>query len=214
MNSQRKAVAVREAVKLVLNAGCGPFETDRLHPVFRGSGWRQIRLDIDERVAPDIVGSILDLNQVSSASCDAIFCSHNLEHLHTHEVPSAIFEFRRVLNPRGFALITCPDLEEVAHLIIEGGIEKTAYQSPAGPITALDMIYGHSASIQLGNPFMAHNTGFTVERLGRVLIEGGFSEALVTKGAGYNLWALALMPQADKNSIVELMQKNSLDFSA
>jgi len=39
--------------KQVLNVGCGPRRRDAPHPVFRG--WREIRLDVDSAVAPDIV---------------------------------------------------------------------------------------------------------------------------------------------------------------
>jgi len=199
-------------VKRVLNVGCGPEEIDRLHAAFRGEDWSEVRYDIDQRVRPDVVGSITDLGAVGDTRFDAIWCSHNLEHLHTHEVPRALAEFRSVLAPDGFALICTPDLESIAEMIVHGRLEDVAYHSPAGPITPLDMLYGLSSAIARGNDFMAHHTGFTTERLGRLLVEAGFSEALIKRGSGFDLWALALMPDSNKEVILRHFQAHQLDL--
>jgi len=196
----------------VLNTGCGAYSPERLHATFRNSGWKEVRFDIDQAVNPDILGSIVDMSKIESGSFDAIWCSHNLEHLHTHDIPKALAEFNRVLKPDGFALIATPDLEAIAELIVNGRLEDTAYQSPAGPITALDMLFGLSTSIARGNLFMAHNTGFTADRMGRVLIETDFAEVLVKRGAHFDLWALALMPDADKDSILAHLRASNLDL--
>jgi SAM-dependent methyltransferase len=196
----------------VLNVGCGAYSPRGLHPAFRNASWKEVRLDIDPNVKPDLVGSITGMEAVLDADFDAIWSSHNLEHLHSHEIARAVAEFRRVLKPDGFALITCPDLEAVAELVVSGRAEDAAYQSPAGPITALDMLYGHSASIEQGNPFMAHNTGFTADRLGRLLVDGGFAEALVIQGSCFDLWALALMPNANKAELLIRLETHRLNF--
>jgi SAM-dependent methyltransferase len=198
----------RALQKRVLNTGSGPSDREKLHPAFRTSGWSEVRLDIDTRVAPDLVGSVTDMRAFApDASFDAIWSSHNVEHLHTHEVLTTFHEFTRVLKPDGFALITCPDLQAVARLVAEGKMEQTVYVSPAGPITPLDMMFGHSASIAAGNVFMAHNTGFTAERLGRVGLDAGFAEVRIGKGRFYDIWALALMPQADLEFIAQLFRE-------
>jgi SAM-dependent methyltransferase len=184
----------------------------RLHPAFRSSGWTEVRYDIDERLRPDIVGSIVHLEAVETAAFDAIWCSHNLEHLHSHDVPKALREFRRVLKPDGFALITAPDLEAIAELVCDGRLEEVAYHSPAGPVTALDMLYGLSVAIERGNHFMCHNTGFTIERLGRLLVESNFAEVLVKRGSAYELWALALMANANKQDVLSYLRANALDL--
>ena len=88
-------------------------------------------------------------------------------------------EFKRVLKPDGFALVTSPDLEAVASLILDRGLDQVAYTSPAGPITPLDMLFGHSASIAGGYPAMAHKTGFTGASLGRRFVDAGFPIVLV-----------------------------------
>ena len=199
-------------MKQVLNVGSGPYDRERLHPAFRNSDWAEVRYDIDKLVQPDIVGSIVDLGAIGDATFDAIWCSHNLEHLHSHDVPRALAEFRRVLKRDGFALIATPDLEAIAELVVNGHLDDVAYRSPAGPITALDMLFGLSSAISRGNLFMSHNTGFTADRLGRLLIESGFAEALAKRGPGYDLWALGLMPEAGREDLLLHLWDNQLDF--
>src|SRR5665647_349132 len=161
-------VGQTKSLKRVLNAGSGPYAAGKLHPVFVRDEWQEIRTDIDPQVNPDRVSSITDLrSSFVSRSFDAIWSSHTLEHLYAHEVPSALAEFKRVLKPDGFALITSPDLEAVASLILDHGLDHVAYTSPAGPITPLDMLFGHSDSIASGHLYMAHKTGFTCASLRR-----------------------------------------------
>jgi SAM-dependent methyltransferase len=183
--------------RLLLHVGCGPARPDKLHPFFRRPGWTELRLDIDPQVRPDIVASIVDLGCVESGSVDAVWSSHNLEHLYEHEVRKALAEFVRVLRPDGFMLCTTPDLVRVAAEIAAGRLEDTLYVSPAGPITAVDVLFGLRTSVSAGNAFMAHRTGFSAERLGRLMLEAGFHEAQTWEGNAFDLWGLGLMPLTD-----------------
>ena len=159
-----------------------------------------------------MVSSITDMrSSFAPQSFDAIWSSHTLEHLYAHEVPSALAEFKRVLKPDGFALITSPDLEAVASLIVEHGLDHVAYTSPAGPITPLDMLFGHSASITRGHLYMAHKTGFTCASLGRSFVDAGFPIVLV-KREGLDLWVLGLMQKADQASIQDKLFSAGLDL--
>jgi SAM-dependent methyltransferase len=205
-----KMPAARE--KRVLNAGSGPPTSRQLHRVFRCRAWREVRLDIDPQTEPDVVGSITDMSAVlPAASFDAVWSSHSLEHLHRHEVPAALKEFRRVLRPDGFALVTSPDLETVAAYLLQHGPDHIVYTSPMGPITAHDMLFGHARSIALGKSFMAHNTGFTCASLGRLLLEAGFPVVLVKRDS-LSLWALALMEEADKRAVQHELEAADLDM--
>ncbi|MCJ2043489.1 class I SAM-dependent methyltransferase [Methylobacterium sp. J-078] len=195
------------AQKRVLNTGSGHYRPEKLHQAFHGGRWSEVRLDIDSSVKPDVVGSVRDMRAFASdGSYDAIWSSHNVEHLHSHEVSPTFREFTRVLNPEGFALITCPDLEAVARLVADNREDEIMYVSPAGPITPLDMLFGHSASVAAGNHFMAHNTGFTADRLGRVALAAGFREVRIMKGSFCDIWALALMPKARLDQITPLFE--------
>ena len=93
-------------MKTFLHVGCGPKRKDRTTSGF--ADWNELRFDINEFVQPDLVGTMTDMSSVSTESVDAVFSSHNIEHLYPHEVPVALSEFLRVLKPDGFALITCP----------------------------------------------------------------------------------------------------------
>nr|WP_019367388.1 class I SAM-dependent methyltransferase [Pseudomonas luteola] len=182
--------------KTLLHIGCGTAGPERLPECFKSSIWREVRLDINPNVKPDIVASLTDMSAVEDASVDAVWSSHNLEHLEGFEVPGALAEIRRVLKPCGFALITLPNLQRIAQLIAEGRGEEVIYTSPAGPITPLDMLFGHQASLARGNRYMGHRTGFTAERLGNKLTEAGFEEVRVLKGRSFDLWAVAVVPAA------------------
>jgi SAM-dependent methyltransferase len=180
--------------RVVLHVGCGPYKPEKLHSVFRKEGWRELRLDINPEVTPDIVASMLSMPMVQEGSVDAVWSSHNIEHLYAHEVGVALAEFQRVLRPGGFALITLPDLQAIAELVAADKLEDTAYVSPAGPIAPLDMIFGHGASIARGNAFMAHNTGFTARTLAQALARAGFVRIDVKRGKSYDLWAVGYKP--------------------
>jgi predicted SAM-dependent methyltransferase len=198
--------------KRVLNAGSGPLSARQLHPVFREGLWQQVRLDIDPQTKPDVVGSVTDMTGLlPSEDFDAIWSSHSLEHLYAHEVPSALSEFRRILKPEGFALITSPDLEAIATLYLAHGLNHIAYTSPMGPITPHDMIFGHSGSIARGRTYMAHKTGFTCAVLGQLLLDAGFPIVLA-RGERFDLWILALMHKADKAAIQSELKAAGLDM--
>lgn len=197
----------------VLNAGAGPRSNSGLPRCFRTPDWTEVRLDLDAGVEPDVVGSVTDLrSHFGDGTFDAIWCSHNLEHLHDHEVSLAIAAFRRVLKPDGFAVVTCPDLEAVAESLLAIGLDGKAYDAPVGPITVHDMIFGHGGSIAGGNGFMAHRTGFTQDRLGAKATEAGFGGVRVGRGGAYDLWAVLPMDGCDAARVAALVRDTPLAF--
>jgi protein O-GlcNAc transferase len=98
------------SLKTVLHVGPGCRNSDsKLPEAYHVDEWLEIRLDIDATNEPDILGSMLDMSAVVSASVDAIYSARNIEHVFAHEVQHVLAEFFRVLKPSGFVLITCPD---------------------------------------------------------------------------------------------------------
>lgn len=186
----------------VLHVGCGPYGREMLPPLFRGPGWREIRLDIDPAVRPDVVSSITDMHALADGQVDAVYSSHNIEHLYAHEVPLALREMHRVLTPDGFLLITLPDLQEVARYVAEGRLDQTLWMSSAGPIAPIDILYGHRPPLAKGNAFMAHRTGFTGGTLAAALIGAGFAAAVVQRSpANCALTAIAFRTRPDNGRL-------------
>ena len=191
-------------MKTFLHVGCGPKRKDQTTAGF--ADWNELRFDIDESVQPDMVGTMTDMSSVSSESVDAVFSSHNIEHLYPHEVPVALSEFLRVLKPDGLAVITCPDLQTVCALVAEDKLTEPAYTSPAGPIAPLDILYGHRPAMATGNLFMAHRCGFTKKVLTATLQASGFkSVASMSRGHPYfDLWALATKAELNEEELLAL----------
>jgi tetratricopeptide (TPR) repeat protein len=182
----------------VLHIGCGAYAREKLPPLFRNPGWREVRLDIDPAVRPDFVASMTDMPVIADASVAAVYSSHNLEHLYPHEVPLALHEIHRVLKPDGFTLIKLPDLQEVARSVAEGKLEDPLYISPMGPIAPIDILYGHRPSMAGGNIFMAHRTGFTGSTLAAALIAAGFAAVMVQRDVpAFALTAVAFRSHPD-----------------
>lgn len=174
--------------KTLLHVGCGRKRLSDLPDYF--AGWREVRYDIDDGCRPDIQGDITDLNAVGDATADAIWSSHNIEHLFAHEAPLAIAEFRRVLTEDGFLVITCPDLKSACRVAGERGLDATLYTSRMGKITPRDVLFGHQASIRGGGHYMAHKNGFDLQSLNALLTQGGFRKVYGER-KGYELWFIA-----------------------
>ena len=174
-----------------LHVGCAR-KTKKYTP-FADKDWHEIRLDIDPTVEPDLVGTMTDLSAVADQSVDAVFSSHNIEHLYPHEVPVALAEFKRVLKPNGFILITCPDLQSVCALVAQDKLAEPAYQSGQGPISPIDILYGHRTAMEAGNLYMAHKCGFTKKVLANTLQSSGFSSFVKVRPNHFDLWACGMV---------------------
>ncbi len=156
-------------------------------------GWEQLLLDIDPSMGPDIVCDARRLETLEAGIVDAVYCSHNLEHYHHHEVTRVLAGFRHVLKADGFCEILVPDLLEVMRLTVSRGLDldDVLYQSPAGPIMVRDVLYGWGVEIERsGNDFFAHKTGFSQPSLVKVLLGAGFGP-VYAGCANLNVRALA-----------------------
>ena len=194
-------------MKSFLHVGCGAKRKDRTTRGFNTADWTEIRLDIDASVQPDVIGTMTDMSAVASESVDAIYSSHNIEHLYPHEVPLALAEFIRVLKPDGFFVVTCPDMQSVCALIAEDKLTEPAYTSPAGPIAPLDILYGLRSSMARGNLYMAHRCGFTQKVLTGTLQSSGFKTvASMARGRApfFDLFALASKSERPESEMREL----------
>jgi SAM-dependent methyltransferase len=164
---------------VLLHVGCGGAPI----PDWADGHFSEVRLDVDETHSPDVVASMTAMGDIGEF--DAIHCSHALEHLHAHEVDTALAEFRRVLKPDGYAVIFVPDLEGVE------ATDEVLFTAPCGPLTGLDLIYGLRTLIA-DMPYMAHKTGFTTATMTSALARAGFSRFSTRRLENYNLMAVAV----------------------
>ena len=145
-------------------------------------GWEHLLLDIDPAGKPDVVCDARELGKLPAGQFDAVYCSHNLEHYYPHDVPKVIAGFLHVLKDDGFAEVRVPDIKSVVQRWLRDGLDinDVLYQSPAGPITIRDVIYGFGAQIErTGVDFFAHKTGFTPKALADTLTGAGFGEVVI-----------------------------------
>ena len=195
-------------MKSFLHVGCGP-QNKSVIKGFNTDEWKEIRFDIDENVNPDIRGTLTDMSLVSSSSMDAIFSSHNIEHIFSHEVPIALREFFRVLKDDGVVVITCPDLQSVCDAVAKNKLLEPLYVSPAGPISPIDILYGHRGFIANGNVYMAHKCGFTYQTLADAFYEAGFKANYGgSRSQAYDLWLIA----SKNEKSIEDLQNLALEF--
>jgi len=166
----------------VLNVG-GNSKAIALPSIF--DGYEHLLLDIDPRGSPDLLCDARELLTTPAAQYDAIYCAHNLEHYHRHDVKKVLAGFIHVLKPHGFAHIRVPDIMDVmaTTLARDLDLDDVLYQSPAGPIQVLDVLYGFHVEIERsGMDFYAHKTGFSRMLLAKTLTAAGFQKVYIMEG--------------------------------
>ena len=157
--------------KTLLHLGCGPSTIKTAVFAEDLKKYKEYRFDIDKKYDPDICGDITDLSNVPDKTFDVVFTSHTVEHIDFYKVIPTIKQFLRVIKDDGFVRIVVPNLQSLGEKLIEGSLLETLYESDAGPINCLDIIYGHSASILRNGDFMRHKTGFTKKSFSDLLTD-------------------------------------------
>jgi predicted SAM-dependent methyltransferase len=193
-------------MKTFLHVGCGPKDKSQIKG-FNNNNWKEIRFDIDKNVNPDIVGTVTDMKLVKAGSVDAIYSSHNIEHIFPHEVPIALKEFYRVLKDDGIVVITCLDLQAVCELVAKDKLLEPFYESPTGPISPIDILYGHREAIANGFEYMAHKGGFTYSTLNSSFFEAGFKARYggrFQERGEYNLFLVAFKQKVPEEEIKKI----------
>jgi predicted SAM-dependent methyltransferase len=187
--------------------GCGHARKQHTVPGFQSDDWQEIRLDANAGVQPDIVASMTDMSALPDRSMDAVFSSHNIEHLYMQQVDIALTEFHRVLTNNGFLVITCPDMQSVAELIAADQLDEAAYVSPSGPVTPLDIVYGMQSLLVAPDYYMAHRSGFTLRTLIAVVRKAGFTECYgIRRSDQFDLWVLAHKQALSSEALVRLAE--------
>lgn len=164
-----------------------------LHPDFVIPGSTEYRIDCDPDMEPDCVADIRDLTALPAGQGLGVHLSHILEHVRLDEAVPVLIGCHRLLAPEGVLYVQVPNGTAAARMILEDGTPmKVAFVAAAGPITALDMIYGQQEMVRR-LPAMAHQCLYTERLLRDVLLAAGFVdiETHIGEEDGYNLTAIA-----------------------
>jgi hypothetical protein len=174
---------------VLVNLGSGPKGSSPLPAIF--AEWRELRVDIDANAAPDILADATDLSAIESGSADAVWSAHCIEHLYLHQVGTAIAEVYRILADDGFLCVIVPDLQAIAEYIATDRLHEVVYQSPAGSVTAHDILFGFGPFLAQGYSGMAHKCGFTPTLLAQKLREAPFAQIVLRRRANHELAGVA-----------------------
>ena len=189
-------------MKTFLNVGCGPQSESKI----RGfdNNWKEIRLDIDVGVNPDIVGTLTDMKKVETASVDAVHSAYNIDHIYAHQVPIALSEFYRVLKDDGIVFVRCPDIQSVCEAVLQDKLLDPFYETEDGTtIAPLDILFGNREEITECNEYMTKKCGFTYSVLNAAFAESGF-KARYGGRIAFNGAELALVAFKKKKSEEEI----------
>jgi hypothetical protein len=151
---------------------------------------------------------------------DAVYASHMVEHFYRHELSSVLRGFRHVLKHNGYVHIQVPNLKVLFERMVAEGkdIEDVMYVSPAGPIKAVDMIYGLGVFVEVAGEPMTHKNGFTPKSLGTALFANGFPHVFIgTKELDIGAFAFKDRPSAQQVKELNLVyqeQPNVAEIAA
>ncbi len=115
-------------MRTFLHIGCGPKRKDQTTRGFNIPEWRELRLDIDPDVKPDIVGSMMDMSSVEDGGVDAVFSSHNIgaDVGFDPEYPASLDDQFRVRTKNSINLLSMDT--------VDWGISPTQWQRAQYPI--------------------------------------------------------------------------------
>jgi predicted SAM-dependent methyltransferase len=160
-------------------------------------GWKHVLLDIYPGPDVDIVLDATNLTELNPDQFDAVLCSHAIEHLEIHDIPTVLGGMAHVLKPDGMVEIICPNFEWVFDQISAGAqLDDIAYESPSGPIRYRDMLFGYEKEIESGKPYYAHKTAIARQFLEQLLQQAGFEDIETLTEDGCDLHMTARKPLA------------------
>jgi predicted SAM-dependent methyltransferase len=147
------------------------------------AGWEV--LDVREGPHVDHVGNALDLSRFAEGTFAELYASHVLEHFdYVDELPRALGEWFRVLVPGGVLRLSVPDIDILAHLLLQRNVLDVNQR-----FQVMRMIFGgHTHDhdhhrVGLNQDFMAaflDRAGFVkLQRVGRHGLFADTSETVV-----------------------------------
>ena len=171
----------KKIVLNIVNSGAA------LPKTFRSEEWQEIV--VSKEIPNAISLDIRELSALPGESCNVIWNAGSLSYLYAHEVVPVLTECYRILQPKGVLLLQVADLQRIGEIMAQGKLENALYNSPAGPIAAIDLLFGHRGSLSAGNKKAQTHTGFAARTIPHKLTPLGFGEVEVTREG----WMLRVM---------------------
>lgn len=206
------------AKKKFLHVGCGPKRKNSTTKVFNTDDWEELTLDIDPSCNPDFIGTMTDLSMIEDESFDAVYSSHNIEHLFIHDALVAVKEFNRILKKTGYVMIICPDLISTCEQILKKGLFKPLYYtkdpktgglSKESYVSGIDILYGWRPELQKGNYYMAHKSGYDEKGLVSLFRENDFKYIFSTSRKNFfDIQLLAFKDTVDQGLGESLLREH------
>lgn len=192
-----------------LHAACGTGNKSRTTREFDSPNWEEVRMDADSAVNPDVLSSLLDMSMLHDASFDAVFTSHSFERMYAHQVGEALSNIWRVLGDSGYLVLTCADIQSACALVAEDKLLEAAYESPAGTVAPIDILYGFRPALAAGHERYACKCGFTSRALMGTLSQAGFKSQWVARNPHtFTLAALASKQEQPEDMMKELAARH------
>lgn len=192
-----------------LHAACGTNNKARTTRELNTPEWEEVRMDAAPEANPDVVSTLLDMAQLEDASFDAVFTAHSLERLYPHQVGPALANILRVLKDDGYLIVACSDLQAACALIAEDKLLEPAYESPAGPVAPIDILYGFRPALAAGMERHACNCGFTSRALMGTLGQVGFASLWSARNPQtFTLVAIASKKEMSEGLLRELAARH------
>ncbi len=169
--------------KIVASLGYSSAAIGRAHQNFMATAWHELRIDPDENMQADITSQPYHLPMIADASLDGVFIGHTLHRYNFIDAEHVLKEAFRILKDEGTLIATVPDLQLASTYAANDELEAGVYQSPAGAITAIDMLFGFQRAIRTGDLARQHQSGYTMTSLGNLVRDIGFCNLKVQRQA-------------------------------
>ena len=187
----KKRLSTSGDTKRVLHIFSGAKGNERLHKLYTGEGWEEIRMDPFPAHAPDITGSWEELQHVPDTCMDAIWASHCIQRISPIDLTRILEQCLRVLKLGGSMLVTTPDLLSVSKAIWEGKLPTESVHRIGQPIiTPIDLLYGAFRDVPGPVPLI-HKNAFTAPSLGLAFKKAGFFNIEIKRSDDFVLWGIA-----------------------
>ncbi len=170
---------------------CAPDGAEPPTPaVGRTALWRELRVDIGPDDACAALDSLSKLAACAAASVDALYCADTLEQLHDDDLAAMLAQFRRVLKPDGYAVISS------AEGPAQGDASAGHAQDSAGAAASLPPPYPRAANVGtpdgVASPAANHAGSVNLTALLGMLQRAGFPTVAGKRRAQpRHLWVVA-----------------------